>query len=88
MKEGKRVCDHVSCSQFQFRINFIIFSAMRRSPRKCEKRPIFVLNLAIPTRHIDNCLEPAKSAVHIEVRNLLTSDRMRTEFDENSIKTS
>ncbi|KAJ8597377.1 hypothetical protein M405DRAFT_755983 [Rhizopogon salebrosus TDB-379] len=48
-------------------------SSARRSPRKGEKRPIYVLNLVIPTRHIDNCLEPAKSAVHIEHKNVVTS---------------
>ncbi|OAX44046.1 hypothetical protein K503DRAFT_730324 [Rhizopogon vinicolor AM-OR11-026] len=48
-------------------------ASARRSPRKGEKRPIYVLNLVIPTRHIDNCLEPAKSAVHIEHKNIVTS---------------
>lgn len=66
MKEGKRVYDHVSYFHVNFVSNFDP-SAARRSPRKGEKRPIYVLNLVIPTRHIDNCLEPAKSAVHIEV---------------------
>ncbi|KAG1847262.1 hypothetical protein C8R48DRAFT_555342, partial [Suillus tomentosus] len=42
-------------------------SLVRRSPRKGEKKAIYVLNLVIPTRLIDNCLEPAKSAVQIEV---------------------
>ncbi|KAH7887522.1 hypothetical protein F5I97DRAFT_1861022 [Phlebopus sp. FC_14] len=45
----------------------------RRSTRKGEKRPIYVLNLTIPTRHIDNCLEPAKSAVQLDNKNLVTS---------------
>ncbi|KAG0709891.1 hypothetical protein DFH29DRAFT_19205 [Suillus ampliporus] len=48
-------------------------SSVRRSPRKGEKKPIYVLNLVIPTRHIDNCLEPAKSAVQIEHKNVVTS---------------
>ncbi|KAG1752530.1 uncharacterized protein EDB91DRAFT_1216091 [Suillus paluster] len=48
-------------------------SSVRRSPRKGEKKPIYVLNLVIPTRHIDNCLEPAKSVVQIEHKNVVTS---------------
>jgi len=46
---------------------------VRRSPRKGEKKAIYVLNLVIPTRLIDNCLEPAKSAVQIEVCKLLST---------------
>ncbi|PSR93789.1 hypothetical protein PHLCEN_2v4684 [Hermanssonia centrifuga] len=38
----------------------------RRSPRKPEKKPIYVLNITIPPRQIDNCLEPAKAAVHLQ----------------------
>lgn len=48
-------------------------SSVRRSPRKGEKKPIYVLNLVIPTRLIDNCLEPAKSAVQIEHKNAVTT---------------
>jgi len=48
--------------------------AVRRSPRKGEKKPIYVLNLVIPTRHIDNCLEPAKSIVQIEVGKIPVHD--------------
>ncbi|ESK95055.1 mismatch repair-related protein [Moniliophthora roreri MCA 2997] len=40
-------------------------SSTRRSPRKAEKKPVYVLNLAIPPDKIDNLLEPAKGAVHI-----------------------
>ncbi|KAJ7167564.1 hypothetical protein C8R46DRAFT_1093418, partial [Mycena filopes] len=46
-------------------------SAVRRSPRKTEKKPVYVLDLS------DNCLEPAKAAVHLRnkgsVMTLLTS---------------
>ncbi|KAL4260038.1 DNA mismatch repair MutL/HexB family protein [Pleurotus pulmonarius] len=42
---------------------------VRRSPRKSEKKPVYVLNLVIPTRLIDNCLEPAKSSVELENKN-------------------
>ncbi|KIJ69942.1 hypothetical protein HYDPIDRAFT_23098 [Hydnomerulius pinastri MD-312] len=48
-------------------------SSVRRSPRKGEKKPIYVLNLIIPARHIDNCLEPAKSAVQLDNKNAVTS---------------
>ncbi|KAG2152494.1 hypothetical protein BD769DRAFT_1405591 [Suillus cothurnatus] len=48
-------------------------SSVRRSPRKGEKKAIYVLNLVIPTRLIDNCLEPAKSAVQIEHKNVVTT---------------
>ncbi|KAF8530908.1 hypothetical protein JB92DRAFT_2854261 [Gautieria morchelliformis] len=41
-------------------------STVRRSPRKNERRPVFVLNISAPPRHIDNCLEPSKSAIHIQ----------------------
>ncbi|TFY59415.1 hypothetical protein EVJ58_g5791 [Rhodofomes roseus] len=38
----------------------------RRLPRKPEKKPIYVLNLTVPPRQVDNCLEPAKAAVHLQ----------------------
>ncbi|KAI0650516.1 hypothetical protein C8Q79DRAFT_390579 [Trametes meyenii] len=38
----------------------------RRSPRKAEKKPVYVLNLTIPPRFVDNCVEPAKSAVQLQ----------------------
>ncbi|EGO02014.1 hypothetical protein SERLA73DRAFT_49606, partial [Serpula lacrymans var. lacrymans S7.3] len=44
-------------------------SSARRSPRKAERKPIYVLNMTIPPRYIDNCLEPAKSSVQLEVRS-------------------
>ncbi|KAI6135072.1 hypothetical protein EV401DRAFT_2052575 [Pisolithus croceorrhizus] len=47
----------------------IIFS--RRPPRKGEKKPIYVLNLTIPVRHIDNCMEPAKTAVQLGNKNIV-----------------
>ena len=40
----------------------------RRSPRKSEKKPVYVLSLTVPPRQVDNCLEPAKAAVHLQVR--------------------
>ncbi|KAI0727330.1 hypothetical protein C8Q72DRAFT_841248 [Fomitopsis betulina] len=41
-------------------------SGARRSPRKCEKKPVYVLNLTVPPRQVDNCLEPAKAMVHLQ----------------------
>ncbi|KAL4076208.1 hypothetical protein J3A83DRAFT_4225587 [Scleroderma citrinum] len=46
---------------------------VRRSPRKGEKKPIYALNLTIPTRHIDNCLEPTKTAVLVDNKNVVTT---------------
>ncbi|KAJ6610406.1 hypothetical protein B0H10DRAFT_1811692, partial [Mycena sp. CBHHK59/15] len=43
-------------------------STARRSPRKAEKRAAYVLNLTVPPRLVDNCLEPAKGAVHLRAR--------------------
>ncbi|KAI9574792.1 hypothetical protein HD554DRAFT_2050106 [Boletus coccyginus] len=45
----------------------------RRSPRKGEKKPVYVLNLVIPVKHIDNCLEPSKSTVELDNNNVVTS---------------
>ncbi|KAK0461814.1 uncharacterized protein EV420DRAFT_1305145 [Desarmillaria tabescens] len=39
----------------------------RRSPRKSEKKPVYVLNLAVPPSEVDNCLEPAKGDLHFRV---------------------
>lgn len=41
--------------------------ATRRSPRRMEKKPVYVLNLIIPPQTVDNCLEPAKAAVQLQV---------------------
>ncbi|KAE9409939.1 hypothetical protein BT96DRAFT_984267 [Gymnopus androsaceus JB14] len=41
-------------------------SSTRRSPRKIEKRPVYILNLVIPPHQIDNLLEPAKAALHFQ----------------------
>ncbi|KAI1796165.1 hypothetical protein LXA43DRAFT_988663 [Ganoderma leucocontextum] len=40
--------------------------ASRRSPRKTEKKPVYVLNLTIPPRFVDNTVEPAKTAVQLQ----------------------
>ncbi|KAH8118722.1 hypothetical protein DFH11DRAFT_695793 [Phellopilus nigrolimitatus] len=45
----------------------------RRSPRKGERRPIYALNLTIPPREIDNCLDPEKAAVHFQNQDAVAS---------------
>ncbi|KAJ7129319.1 hypothetical protein C8R44DRAFT_776507 [Mycena epipterygia] len=48
-------------------------STTRRSPRKAEKKPVYVLNLTVPSEQIDNCLEPAKAAVHLRNKSSVTA---------------
>ncbi|KAJ7572555.1 hypothetical protein C8J56DRAFT_989423 [Mycena floridula] len=48
-------------------------SAARRSPRKAEKRPVYVLNLTIPPHQVDNCLEPSKAIVHLQNKTAVES---------------
>ncbi|KAI0774490.1 hypothetical protein C8Q74DRAFT_1317230 [Fomes fomentarius] len=38
----------------------------RRSPRKTEKKPVYVLNLTVSPRQVDNCVDPNKSAVQLQ----------------------
>lgn len=42
-------------------------TATRRSPRKGEKRAIYVLNLALSRRMVDSTLEPSKKSVYLSV---------------------
>ncbi|KIY49467.1 hypothetical protein FISHEDRAFT_65439 [Fistulina hepatica ATCC 64428] len=46
---------------------------VRRSPRKSEKNPVYVLNILVPPKDVDNCLEPSKAAVHFRDRASVTS---------------
>ncbi|KIJ37395.1 hypothetical protein M422DRAFT_177918 [Sphaerobolus stellatus SS14] len=46
---------------------------IRRSPRKNERRPVYVLNITIPPNAVDNTLEPAKSAMHLRDRDAACS---------------
>ncbi|KAJ6539720.1 hypothetical protein B0H19DRAFT_370767 [Mycena capillaripes] len=48
-------------------------STVRRSPRKTEKKAVYVLDLSVPPQQIDNCLEPAKAAVHLRNKNSVMS---------------
>ena len=45
----------------------VSFPGSRRSPRKLDRKPIYVLNLLVPPKKLDRNLEPAKAAVHFEV---------------------
>ncbi|KLO15914.1 hypothetical protein SCHPADRAFT_938373 [Schizopora paradoxa] len=45
----------------------------RRSPRKGERKPVYVLSLDVPRQEIDNCLEPAKAAVHMQNQGRIVS---------------
>ncbi|KDR84002.1 hypothetical protein GALMADRAFT_236565 [Galerina marginata CBS 339.88] len=40
-------------------------STIRRSPRKAEKKPVYVLNISIPPEEVDNCLDPSKSVIQL-----------------------
>ncbi|KAF8165579.1 hypothetical protein B0H34DRAFT_689642 [Crassisporium funariophilum] len=42
-------------------------STIRRSPRKNEKKPVYVLNIFLSPEDVDNCVDPAKNTV--QVRN-------------------
>ncbi|TFK55613.1 hypothetical protein OE88DRAFT_1766037 [Heliocybe sulcata] len=63
--------------------------ATRRSPRKAERRPVYVLNLTIPPRDMDNCLEPAKASIQLKdtraVASLL-SDAVRSFLINNGFR--
>ncbi|KAH8096693.1 hypothetical protein BXZ70DRAFT_895863 [Cristinia sonorae] len=47
--------------------------AVRRSPRKTEKKPVYVLNITVPPQQVDNCLEPAKAVVHLRDSGAVSS---------------
>ncbi|KAF9534670.1 hypothetical protein CPB83DRAFT_802764 [Crepidotus variabilis] len=40
-------------------------STIRRSPRKLEKKPVYVLNITVAPEDVDNCVEPSKTAVKL-----------------------
>ena len=43
---------------------------MRKLTQKSEKRPVYVLNITIAPKDVDNCLEPTKSSIQLQVRGL------------------
>ncbi|KAI0282276.1 hypothetical protein BGY98DRAFT_955130 [Russula aff. rugulosa BPL654] len=46
---------------------------IRRSPRKLDRKPIYVLSLTVPPKDIDNCLEPGKSLIHVSNEDAIGS---------------
>jgi hypothetical protein len=48
-------------------IKTLVDSAIRKSPRKSARRPVYVLCLELPPRGLDLCLTPAKDAANFEV---------------------
>ena len=45
----------------------------RRSPRKTEKNPVYVLNITVPPQHVDNCVEPSKAVVQLQVCHIYST---------------
>ncbi|KAF8914223.1 hypothetical protein CPB84DRAFT_1758748 [Gymnopilus junonius] len=45
--------------------NNILRLTIRRSPRKSEKKPVYVLNISIAHQEVDNLLDPSKSVVQL-----------------------
>ncbi|KAL5487622.1 MLH3 [Sanghuangporus weigelae] len=69
----------------------ISHSNLRRSPKKRELRPVYVLNIAVPPREIDNCLEPAKAVVHLQNQDAIVSflaDVIQSFLSRQGFKTS
>ncbi|KAF8812208.1 hypothetical protein BYT27DRAFT_7159313 [Phlegmacium glaucopus] len=48
-------------------------STARRSPRKIEKKPIYVINISTPPEDVDNCIDPTKSVVHLRNKDSIVS---------------
>ncbi|KAL5527810.1 hypothetical protein ACEPAG_6611 [Sanghuangporus baumii] len=64
---------------------------LRRSPKKGELRPVYVLNIAMSPREIDNCLEPAKTVVHLQNQDAIVSflaDVIQSFLSRQGFKTS
>lgn len=53
----------------------------RRSPRRGEKKPVYVLKISVPPSEVDNGLDPAKTIVGLQVRysiqNIASCDLIR-----------
>jgi hypothetical protein len=49
----------------------------RRSPRKVERRPTYVLNLVLPPATVDLLLDPAKTTVQFEVGEVIHVSLLR-----------
>ncbi|KAH0587870.1 hypothetical protein H2248_006625 [Termitomyces sp. 'cryptogamus'] len=44
-------------------------SNTRRPPRKSEKQAVYVLNITVPSEHLDNCMEPTKAHIQFQQKN-------------------
>ncbi|KAF8505939.1 hypothetical protein F5888DRAFT_1604331 [Russula emetica] len=50
-----------------------LMTAGVRSPRKLDRKPIYVLSLTVPPKDIDNCLEPGKSMIHVSNEDTISA---------------
>ncbi|KAF4619993.1 hypothetical protein D9613_005289 [Agrocybe pediades] len=53
-------------------------STIRRSPRKSEKKPVYVLNIIVPPTDVDNYLDPNKSVVQFRDKSSVMGLLSRT----------
>jgi len=60
-----RVCLLPNSNVRHLTVNGIL--AIRRSPRKSEKKPVYVLNISIAPDEVDNFLDPAKNIIQLRV---------------------
>jgi len=60
-----RVCLLPNSNVLHLTISEIL--AIRRSPRKSEKKPVYVLNISIAPDEVDNFLDPAKNIILLRV---------------------
>ena len=69
MKKEKKVSHVQVCSILPevYSSSLWLCAAVRRSPRKIEKKPIYVINVSVAPEDVDNCIEPTKSVVHLRV---------------------
>lgn len=49
-------------------IFIVLLKGTRRSPRKLEMKPVYVLNVLIPSGEVDNGFDPTKTIVALKVR--------------------
>ena len=69
MNQARLVCLHLvrTLTVQTVVIGWWIHSATRRTLRKWDKKPVYVLDLTIPIEDVDNLLEPAKATVQFRV---------------------
>ncbi|GJJ07218.1 hypothetical protein Clacol_001418 [Clathrus columnatus] len=59
---------------------------VRRSPRKNERRPVYLLSIILPPRSVDNCVEPAKASVNVKGPPTPCKRRRTTKTAEPAVK--